>query len=1190
VTVDGRAGFTTDVGAGFSRPDEVIDARDREARQRAVDPRYNVALEASAGTGKTRVLVDRYVNLLRAGVAPGNILAITFTRKAAAEMRQRILAALRTAAERGEITPSRWRELRGRTGDIAISTIDAFCLSLLREFPLEADLDPGFSMADDTEVPRFIDESLDRALRICRGVAREDEHVALVFAQLGDRRVRAGLASLLTRRIVAPLALSRHLTRGPRDLTVAQVSRRGAAALREVFDGMKGGLDRFLETGPTEPVFLLLRWYVGRLPAFARSASAGPPKPGEGGKAAPTSLGAAAPTSGGNAAAASAGQAAPPSAADLEPAEVQAIAARVRDHFLTREGTPRTRLAYTKAQFVSAGAWQVHRDLVVAHAPRVREVLLAYRRDLNVLVSRGVARMFGIADAEYRRTLDAHAVLDFSDVLLRTLGLLRQMEEFSQSRYRLESRYHHVLVDEFQDTSRAQWELISLLVQAWGEGAGLAYAGPIPPSIFIVGDRKQSIYGFRDAQASILREASAHLGTLRQDGDVRRSISRSFRSVPALLSFVNDVCQDVEKVPSRADSFQYDEADRFPIDAIADASDAPAVAPSSLACVVGDSPEVCADETAAEIARLIAEGAAIRDRDSGVRRAIRPGDIAILFRTRDSHREFAEALERRSIPSYVYKGLGFFDADEIKDILALLWYLADSLSDLRAAAFLRSRFLRLSDEGLRRLAPGLAESLRAPDVPAAAALLDRADRAALDIARRATSRWRNLVDRLPPAELVDLILGESAYAFEIRGPRAQQARENLKKIRSLIRRIQNRGYATLGRIAAHLDRLAVGDEANAVIDARDAVHLMTVHAAKGLEFPVVFLVDLGRGAGHRRAPIRVDAGADDAASVAVGDFQSEADEDHAAREREEAKRLLYVALTRARDLLYLGVVLTDGRLVPGRGSLADVLPASLVEAFAAAVASSDVPWRDHTLRVCQAARDRQTLRLSAAASTEAERPSGDCSFDLADSAVTAPHADDSDLLPLVDSAPLRLSVAQAVSSEAERPVRRGGGDSDRLVGTLVHRLLRRLPIVDTPDTDELGRRAKAVLMPEEAVDLEDPAGMVDQVVAAFTALCSLRDLRDLYASGLPLHEVPFTLREGDRIIRGTIDCLILRPGPVVGQDGGVDQVRHVTVVEFKTGRRRPEHDSQAELYTQAIRAAYPTATVDTRLFYTAGAV
>src|SRR5215216_5450743 len=162
-------------------PESRIDARDRAGRLRAVDPRFNVALEASAGTGKTRVLVDRYINLLRAGVDPSNILAITFTRKAATEMRERILSTLRDAAARGEIAPARWRELRDRTDDIAISTIDAFCLSLLREFPLEADLDPGFDVADETEVPRLIDESLDRALRTCRSLARDDEHIALVF-------------------------------------------------------------------------------------------------------------------------------------------------------------------------------------------------------------------------------------------------------------------------------------------------------------------------------------------------------------------------------------------------------------------------------------------------------------------------------------------------------------------------------------------------------------------------------------------------------------------------------------------------------------------------------------------------------------------------------------------------------------------------------------------------------------------------------------------------------------------------------------------------------------------------------------------------------------------------------------------------------------------------------------------------
>src|SRR4051812_30669846 len=144
---------------------------DSEARAHATDPARNVVLEASAGTGKTRVLVERYVNLLRAGVDPDHILAITFTRKAASEMRERIISRLREASRESQADLARWRDLKNRLGDIAISTIDAFCLSLLREFPLEAGVDPGFDLADDTEIPRLVSESLDQALRICRGVA-----------------------------------------------------------------------------------------------------------------------------------------------------------------------------------------------------------------------------------------------------------------------------------------------------------------------------------------------------------------------------------------------------------------------------------------------------------------------------------------------------------------------------------------------------------------------------------------------------------------------------------------------------------------------------------------------------------------------------------------------------------------------------------------------------------------------------------------------------------------------------------------------------------------------------------------------------------------------------------------------------------------------------------------------------------
>ncbi len=330
---------------------------------------------------------------------------------------------------------------------------------------------------------------------------------------------------------------------------------------------------------------------------------------------------------------------------------------------------------------------------------------------------------------------------------------------------------------------------------------------------------------------------------------------------------------------------------------------------------------------------LSPEGVVVRDPRTGVARPARAADIAVLFRSRDSHRDYEAALDRRHVPTYVYKGLGFFEADEIQDLVALLRFLADPTSDLRAAAFLRSRLVRISDRGVALLGRRLADALAGSEPPEELARLDEEDRGVLERVRTALPRWLEMVDRMPASELLDEVLRETAYVFEMQGSRWPQARENVKKLRGLIRKVENRGYATLVRIADFLDDLAVGDESNAVVDAVDAVSLMTVHAAKGLEFPIVFVVNMQRGAGGPRAPIRVLADGYGTPSVSVGDFESEADEDATAREREETKRLLYVALTRARDRLYLAAAVKEGVFKPGRGSLGEVLPKGMGSRF-----------------------------------------------------------------------------------------------------------------------------------------------------------------------------------------------------------------------------------------------------------------
>jgi ATP-dependent helicase/nuclease subunit A len=475
--------------------------------------------------------------------------------------------------------------------------------------------------------------------------------------------------------------------------------------------------------------------------------------------------------------------------------------------------------------------------------------------------------------------------------------------------------------------------------------------------------------------------------------------------------------------------------------------------------------------------------------------------------------------------------------------------------------------VRISDEGLRRLAPSIADALLEPQPPAALSRLDADDAEALVTARDASRRWRALVDRMPPAELLDLVLDESAYAVETRGPRARQARENLKKIRAMIRRLQNRGYTTLHRIVSHLDRLALGDEANAVIDASDSVSLMTVHAAKGLEFPVVFVVNLARGTGTRRAPIRVMTGeAGDEASVAVGDFQSSGDEDLTAREREETKRLLYVALTRARDRLYLSSMLKDGQLKPGRGSLAEVLPMGLQQCFVlAGAAPPSVGWSAssgtvHTLSVCAAPRQSADVTPPV---TPSDR--------LPDHALPASPGD---FERLADSTPHRCSVGEAIADatavSAVLPADRN--DSTRTIGTLVHRLLAREGLREAVSEDWLKDRIAALTNTNDASAPEDLAEIGERTTRDYRAFAANADVRELYQSGRALHEVPFSLRLDGRIVHGSIDCLVRSDASV-------------TVLEFKTGTPRPEHASQADLYRRAAEALFPGEVVRARVIY-----
>ena len=862
---------------------------DRRARELASDPTLNIALEASAGTGKTRVLVDRYLHLVEEGASPRHILAITFTRKAAGEMRSRVIDELRAR-------PELWKDVRSRLFEIRITTIDAFCLGLLREFPLEAGLDPDLALIDEVDSDGLLTESIEDVL----GDARRgsDIDARFLIARFGEGALRRGMRDFLTSRLLKAELLERYVKRVvPGGIHLTRSLRRLSKTLAAAFRDPEG-LEKFIETAPPNIV---------RGVAFALRRAIDPET--------------------------------------IAPADVEEIAS----YFLTQSKEPRRRLPARcrKEDFDNVAAFEKHRDSVLGLAPLVARAYKQWLREKDFYAIRELFRLYEKAEQRFSELKRARAGLDFSDILIRAVELLENRGEFAQSRFRLESRYHHLLIDEFQDTNEVQWRLVQALIESWGEGQGLVQevilaeqaqgdgSGRVrEPSLFIVGDRKQSIYGWRDARVEVMEKAARRLLKIRGGGGQRLTLRTSFRASGALLSFLNDVFDELPKVRSDLDwSFQYREGDHFPI---ADKDDA--LRPVGVA-VGADLPEVAA-AVADEVVRVLTE------------EGRRPKDVAILFRSRSSYRIYEQALVERGVPAYVYRGLGFFDSAEMRDIEALVRYLAEPASELRAAELARSRFVGISDAGLVRIATGrkrfIAQWLSGENTRQGLPL-ERDDADAVRRARERVPEWLEWVDRIPPADLLERILKNTDYAASFVDD--EQSWENLKKVLGIVRRAQNRGYLTLSRLADYLASARTDEESPAVLEAVDAVNLMTVHAAKGLEFDTVFLVNMHQRTRKDTSLPRILELPDGRVEVSAI-VNLETDDHLPNRVEEEEKRLLYVALTRARRNLVLSTVLSDDD--PAEQSFFRLLPESLCAIFQAArdldAGEPDLVWNGHAIR------------------------------------------------------------------------------------------------------------------------------------------------------------------------------------------------------------------------------------------------
>jgi hypothetical protein len=355
---------------------------------------------------------------------------------------------------------------------------------------------------------RFAAEAMDRALRITRSLWAEDESLRLLFTKVKTPVLSGAVEELLDRRHVALPAVASFVKRQG-SLSGAEAANAFLARLRGVIDS---SLHRsaLLDDGPQgSPEFEWLRADLQALGSLS---------------------------------------------AEADLTRVQHLRRRVERYFLTKKGEPRKKAppALRADGRTKIPGRRTHDDAVAAVAPEIAEALESLESAINIVLARGLLRLLSIAVRQYETLLEEHALLDFAGMLDKSVDLLSRQEEFARSRLKLQSRYHHVLVDEFQDTSRLQWRLIELLVDAWGEGEGRADA----PTSILHRRRSQAVdlsIPPRGSDAARTRPPG-RFSALRPGRVVRQAITTSFRAVPELLAFVNALSEADSRATRRCPS------------------------------------------------------------------------------------------------------------------------------------------------------------------------------------------------------------------------------------------------------------------------------------------------------------------------------------------------------------------------------------------------------------------------------------------------------------------------------------------------------------------------------------------------------------------------------------------------------------------------------------------------------------
>lgn len=740
----------------------------------------------------------------------------------------------------------------------------------------------------------------------------------------------------------------------------------------------------------------------------------------------------------------------------------------------------------------------------------------------------------------YREKKAGRLALDYNDLECRAFEAISNNPEWQNILYSFDEHTDHILVDEFQDTSPLQWRIIDKLTEEWRSGLGAKRDYGTRPTIFLVGDDKQSIYLFRGADVSIFRSAQRRLAEW-LGGEYHFVEAReNYRSLPAIIRFVNALFERIMPPGSTEDwrvsytAFEPTRGGAGTVELL--------LLESDLAVREARRAE------AAVLARRVRElcGSHIVHGPEGTR-PCGYGDMAILLRGRTHLAAIEDALRQEGVPFIVMKGVGFYHAPEVAILKAVLFFLIDPHDDHSLFTVLRSPVFSIDYQTISALAETAGENATAHGrIFAALSGLsgDLPSDSRLREAAASLTSWLMRSADVPYAILLEeMLLGSKAWRYF----HEPQRYRNAKKFITLVEELETGGFSGL-EIREKLIRASGSSEepkANVNSEGMDAVQLMTIHAAKGLQFPVVFIPGLDEDRKHGTAPVVMD----EAEGMVVIGYEDDSDarkgiplfRRHGEKAAEEEKRLFYVAATRARDYLCMSGV-TRGDTLSGKLLF-------LADAFDI---GSDRP--NEYFRVIRLG---ETPPGPIRPSPSEVRP--------AQQAAGPPSSEE----PL-STGPLdfRPSASWLDVTEEIETVRRRHGEDWVVLGRAFHSLFEGL--------------SKGLFSPDQAGKHITP--LLRNETGSDQAVASLRktmedDLRRLELKGLISEiilpkenswaELPFILERGSRIYRGRIDRLI-----ITGQGAFLYDYKTYPVTAAELPELRQRYAFQMGLYSEAVERLF----------------